>query len=180
MNNKSIIFIALLLLSNLSYSQQLTFKYDIKGLNPKFIEVKDSSNKSTLYNETINWIKESYRNPESVIKMTIQDRKVRIEGAHSAYLTAVSLGQKYNYDVFYMIEFEIVNDSTVNFRPIDLRLYAPPSQYSSGGYVNINLDSGTEYYNQKEIIRPYYQYYPSQIEKLFNDLLLSYSIYIKK
>jgi len=58
--------------------QTETFQYSEVGLNDYVVTNVDSTTKEELYSKTLNWIKETYENPDLVLKMKIENEKVKI------------------------------------------------------------------------------------------------------
>jgi hypothetical protein len=60
---------------------QNDFKYITNGLNHKFVVVEiDSLNAAEVYLKTLGWIKETYKNPDEVIKANFENEKIRLDG----------------------------------------------------------------------------------------------------
>lgn len=55
------------------------FQYNEAGLNDYVVTNVDMTTKEELYSKTINWIKETYKNPDLVLKMKIENEKVKID-----------------------------------------------------------------------------------------------------
>ncbi len=165
-------------INTFTFSQD-KFIYDLNGLNPKFIVVEmDSLNKSELYKSTINWIKETYKNPDEVIKMTIENEKLRFEGFQDNLICVNSIGMIYCYYALYTIEIEF-KDNKYKFTPLSLDYRVPASQYSSGGMTPVNFSDGSGYYNKRNELRKMYKTIPLAIENLFNDLSANLTTYLK-
>lgn len=146
------------------------FVYDQTGLNPKYIVVEiDSMNKDELFSKTINWIKETYKNPDEVIKTTIDNEKVRFEGFKDNLICVNSLGMIYCYNSFYTIEIEF-KDSKFKFTPLNLEYRVPASQYNKSMMIPINFNDGSDYYNKKNNLKKMNETIPTSISGLFNEL----------
>jgi len=154
------------------------FIYDQEGLSPKYVVVEmDSLKKNELFTKTINWIKETYRNPDEVILTTIDNEKVRFEGFKDNLICVNSLGMVSCYNGLYTIEIEFKNNK-YKFTPLSIEYRVPASQYSTGGRVSINFNDGTVYYNKKGKLRKVYITIPTSIETLFNELNSNLSNYL--
>lgn len=81
------------------------FEYQEKGLNDYVITSVESKTADQIYSKTMNWIKETYKNPDEVLKMTIENQKVRINGIASNLLFV----KKYTFPLEYSIEIAIKN-----------------------------------------------------------------------
>ena len=86
---------------------QKAFTFNHEGLTPKHVikEVADK-NKKELFDKAINWIKETYNNPDEVIQMTIEGEKLRFKGIQENALCYNTLGTKTCFPAIYIIEIE--------------------------------------------------------------------------
>lgn len=169
MKSIGISLILIVLICTLTNGQE-NFIYNQNGLNPKYVvnEV-ESINKTDLFKRSINWVKKTYKNPDEVIKTTIDNSMIRFEGFIDNFIRVNSLGINYNYGATYLIEIEF-KDYKYKFHPLSLEYRVPASQYSSGMTVSIDFDDGSSYYNNKGKLRNSSKTVPSSIEGLFNDL----------
>ena len=166
----------LIVIYTFTYGQD-KFVYDQRGLNPKYVVVEmDGLKQDELFKKTINWIKETYKNPDEVIKTTIDNKKVRFEGFKDNIICIKSLGMVYCYDGLYTIEIEF-KDNKYKFTPMSIEYRVPASQYSVGGMRPISLSDGSAYY-KKGKLRKMYNTIPLSVEMLLNGLNLSLSKYL--
>lgn len=179
MKTKKNFFLILLLFSCfITYSQD-KFAYNQEGLNPKYVVVEiDSIKKSELFKKSINWIKETYKNPDEVIKTTIDNEKVRFEGFKDNLICVNSLGMLYCYYAIYTIEIQF-KDNKYKFTPLSIEYRVPPSQYSAGGMFPIDFNDTKGYYNKKGKLRNMFKKIPPAVETLLNDLNNNLSEYLK-
>lgn len=176
---KKIIIIPIAIILCSFYSNPKTFSYNKEGLSPKFAVMEfDSFAQNELFENTVNWIKETYTNPDEVIKMTIPNKKVRIEGSKLNGVCHNALGTSTCYNVTYTLEISFKEDK-YKFTPTNLKYRIPATQYYSGGYQNVNFADGSYYYNKKGALRKQYTTVPYSITKIFNDLNNSLNIYLK-
>jgi hypothetical protein len=144
------------------------FTYNQEGLLPKFVVVNvDSMTQAELFEKTINWIKETYKNPDEVIKTTIANQKVRFEGYASKLICINSLGSAVCYGGTYTIEVEL-KDGKYRFIPVSMSYTAPSPTGGVRDYI-IPFDSGENWYNKGEI-RKMWKTIPSDVESLLNGL----------
>lgn len=139
----------------------------------------DSLSKNELYFRTLNWIKESYKNPDEVIKMSIENEKIRINGFKDNFICIKALGLNTCYYGVYTIEISF-KDGRYKFDPSYLEYRIPPSQYSVGTNVTFHLDDMSSLYNEKGNIRNMYKQIPAILEDTFNELNYSLLNYIVK
>lgn len=168
----------ILVVCSLTFGQD-KFIYDQKGLNPKYVVVEiDSLEQNEIFTKTINWIKETYKNPDEVIKTTIDNEKIRIEGYDVNSFSYKSMGD-FSVDVLYTIEISFKN-GRYKFQPIELKSkFQPSGCYQPGEYFKINLSDGSEYYKNNGKLKCSNNL-PSSISNLLNSLNENLIIYLTK
>lgn len=169
----------LLALITFNVSGQNTFTYNKDGLTDYVVVKTDSISKDELFKKSINWIKETYKNPDEVLKTTIDNDKIRFEGAEENLICLKSLGMKTCYTGTYTIEI-LFKDGRYKFNPISLTYYHPASQYSSGGIVDISLTDGSWMYRRNGKPRSMYKEIPEAVSNLFNSLCNNLNKYLSK
>lgn len=169
------LMIAIFFFSITAYSQTATnienssFRYDLEGLYPKYVVVGvDSMTQSELFEKTINWIKETYKNPDEVIKTTIANEKVRFVGFQDGVIETKVLGLPYIYGVTYTIEIEF-QDGKYRIIPGNCEYRIPASQYGPAQNVVVDWNSGLQWYNKGEV-RKMFKNVPSNLENFLNNL----------
>lgn len=125
-------------------SLEVTYKQVTEGSNfyqgkfatvyPSVVIEKDGT-AAELYSSTMNWINETYKSPEDVIKGNIENKYIKINGFSSSLFSASGLGTKFYYDARYTIEFRF-KDNKFKVDIINLEKYIPPSQYTEGGWFS--------------------------------------------
>ena len=154
------------------------FEYKYKdGLINKYIVVNiDSISKEKIYAITKNWIKDTYNNPDEVLKADFSNKKLRIEGYDSKGFRFFNpLAGSSFYGAKYSIEISF-KDNKYKFSPLVISLET--------GLASANLTLGEHsknvlYKKNGEAFSPY-KYYPSNIEDIFNNLNISLYNYILK
>lgn len=169
---KYLFTIVILSICTYSHSQD-KFTYNQEGLSPEFIVVElDSIDQGELFESSVNWIKNTYKNPDEVIKTTISNKKVRFEGYKSSLICVENIGISSCYNGTYTIELEF-KDNKYKFTPLSI-------QFIAGSSVSINLKDGSHYYNRKGNLKNMYDKVPSSIENLLNDLNKSLKNYLEE
>ena len=92
-----------------------------------------------LYQKAINWVNETYKNPEEVIKGKVEGDYLRLEGFTSSLLQQNVIGVMYYYDVRYTIQVNF-KDGKFKYEITKMEQYLPPSEYSSSQWVNLISD----------------------------------------
>lgn len=139
----------------------------------------DSLNASEIYLKTIDWIKESYKNPDEVIKAKFENKKIRFNGFEKTRLSTKMLGITSFSDVRYSIEISF-KEGKFKFEPTKLESYTKPAQNVSGGWSSVPLDTGSWIYKKNGKPKGIFKLYPSQIKSIFNNLKSSLEIYLLK
>lgn len=161
------------------------FTFAMSGMTDYVIGKFDTTfKKEDIYKKSLNWVKESYKNPTEVIKTTIENDLIRIEGIKVKGLTMQTAFSNPSYNLKYTIEMKF-KDGKLMFDPIQLYIYVPPSQYVAGGWQNMSLSNFSNFYKKDRKTGEYkiiqkFSLYPSQLELLFNDLSSSVFNYIIK
>ena len=95
-----------------------------------------NGDKMTLYNKAINWINTYYKNPEEVIKGKIEGDYLRFDGFQKGLIPVKVLGLTDFHNVRYTIKLNF-KDNKVRFKVINAEYYVSSSQYSAGGWNNL-------------------------------------------
>ena len=94
------------------------------------IVIESEGSASELYQKCMNWLNETYKQPDEVIKGKIEGKYVKINGATStAMFQASALGSTNYYDSRYTVEFRF-KDNKIRMEVISIEFYMPASQYS--------------------------------------------------
>ena len=71
----------LLLFVSINIYSQTEFKFDKDGFTDFIVGECEGKSQSELYKKAIEWISINYKNPKEVIKATIENDYIRIEGS---------------------------------------------------------------------------------------------------
>ena len=129
------------------------------------------------YNRALEWINITFNTPSEVIKSQLENKYIRIEGIVKNF---------YPYDVLntmfasvrYTIEFKF-KENKVKFEVIKTEYYIAPSQYGSGGWVNLEF-LNTKMYKKNGKPKKAYAKKARKVMTYFNELVLSMDTYLKK
>ena len=138
------------------------FEYKETGINDFIVTKVEGKSTNEIYNKTINWIKETYKNPDIVIKMRIENEKVRINGVASDLLFVRNI----SLNLDYVIEIS-VKDNKYKFELISLTATEQKTDYKK--IPNFKTDS--------KLIKNFGES-PNKIENYLNGLNESLRIYI--
>ena len=95
--------------------QREKFEYLEVGLSDFVVTNVDGKTKEDIYSKTLNWVKETYKNPDIVLKMKIENEKLRIEGVANNLLKL----DKSSFNLDYVIEISF-KDYKYRFELISL------------------------------------------------------------
>jgi hypothetical protein len=165
---KNILLIQFLLLSIVSsYGQseeRLTLTYD--GVEPVIMQVEDKTAEQ-LYTSAVNWVKESYKNPDKVLKAEIEYQKIRLNGYSSKAYYWKTLGIPIYY-IEYTIEVSF-KDGRYKFEFIIGQAYTQTGD-KAFSYKNFYKNNGQ--------VRKMYKDSKLGLENTMNNLLLSFHLYV--
>jgi hypothetical protein len=169
---KKITLTLILLCSILSHSQD-KFTYEENGLTDYVIIKNDSLSQSELYSKTIDWIKDTYENPDEVIKTKFKNEKIRLSGLKIGAFVSSIWGVTHYSNGKYSVEISF-KEGRLKFDPIWLK------EQSNYGYYDVDIDSNTWIFKKNGKAQQVYKKYPENITSLFNDLTLSLNDYLLK
>lgn len=161
--------ILLLLITTLSYAQE-TFIFNKDGFTD-YVVTNVAGTQSELFSKTNNWIKENYKSPDDVIKMTMENEKIRIQGYKQDFYCVPYGKQQICSNATYMIEISF-KDGKYKFDPLELSLS------NSAGSYPMDMTNTSKFYNKKGEIVKGSERTPKILEDFFNGLNESLKSYI--
>lgn len=176
---RKLLLVVALAIGFISNAQDREFKFDKLGLTDYIITDVPNKTKSEIYQKVINWIKTTYKNPESVIVSEIKDEYVKINGATSGLTTWRIMGLPYNTENKYSVEIS-VKDGKYKFNVIEVQYYSEPTKYSSGGWENYQIteDINNNLYKKSGEVKGSHKIADKAIPEYFNQLNKSLLDYI--
>ena len=166
---KKILLILGILISNLTFGQELpNLIITPSGVEP-IVVIVEGKTATEMYNKSIDWINETYENPNEVIKAKIENKKIRINGL-SKGAWRYTAGIKVVFSVGYSIEISF-KDGRYKF------------EYNINNFYNDSNNGekmGESYLNfyKKGKVRKYYTESIPSLEKTINNISKSYYNYI--
>ncbi len=85
-----------------------------------------------LYTKTLNWVNETYKNPDEVIKAKIEGEYIRLEGFTSNLIQLTGLTTDF-YDVRYSLEVRF-RENRFRYKVTKMESYMPSSDVAVGGW----------------------------------------------
>ena len=166
---KNLFLTLTIFLSNLSFGQEIPqLKLTPNGVEPIVVEV-DNISTAELYKKALNWVQETYKNPDKVLKANIENEKIRIDGFASNAWWYKSMGIQNSYNMEYSIE--------ISFKDGRYRFEYIVGQFFIDGGQKVLYDYKTFYKKDGEIRKSYVDAVPS-VEQTMNELSLSFYHYV--
>lgn len=158
-----------------------SFEFNQLGLTPYLVVDVEGKKAKELYDTALNWIKETYENPDKVLKMQIDGKKLRFEGYKERLISINNSFAKLNYNGTYNIELSF-KDGKYKFECYNLEYFVPTTAYVKGGKTPVYLKSAAKekYFKKNGFIRTYYKEFPENIQSLLNGLNDSLKKYLEK
>ena len=85
-----------------------------------------------LYTKTLNWVNETYKNPDEVIKAKIEGEYIRLNGYVSNLIQLSALTTDF-YDVRYSLEIRF-RENRFRYKVTKMESYMPRSEVAVGGW----------------------------------------------
>jgi hypothetical protein len=137
------------------------FEYSEVGLNDYVVTNIEGKTKEEMYKKAMNWVKETYKNPDLVLKMNIENEKFRIDAAAIGIIKVRGISMNLGY----VIEISF-RDNKYRFELVSL-LYDNTTDYKK--MPNFKTDP--------KLVKNFGNA-PSEIENYFNSLNKSLEVYI--
>lgn len=128
----------------------------------------ENTDAATLYQKTLEFVNQTYRNPDAVLVGTVENKSVRIRAIAPELLIVPAVG-RYYYDAHYTVLFE--------FKDGKVRVTPTLQRFSRPGSYDVSL---SDLFKKDGSRRGRYEESFERIEKYFNKLLESYQQSIKQ
>jgi len=153
----------------ISFGQKIPkLKLTANGVEPIIVNT-DSLQATDLYNKALNWVQETYKNPEKVLKTKIENEKLRIDGFAENAWWYKSIGMKQSYSMEYSV--------VISFKNGKYKFEYIIGQFFIEGGQKVFYDYKTFYKNTGEISK-YYIDAPPSLEETMNNLSLNFYEYV--
>lgn len=146
-------------------------KFDLNkdGVAPIVLSF-DTLKVNVLYKQTLNWIQETYKNPEKVLKANVENEKIRIDGIKMNAWFYKGMGTTIWYDVEYSFYIE--------FKDNKMRLSFSFGDTWTGGTKSY-VDYSKLYKENGELYKMY-KNTKSGMDQMMNELSISLYKYLKE
>ena len=163
---KKLIFLFILMFFiKTSFAQTDSIKVTPAGLTEVKIKTDIASN--LIYQRTLTWVNEIYKNPEKVLTGKIVDQSITISGYSGNAYEFNSLGIIFFYDISYHLYITIDND-VINYKMVidDVSSQGTSASAERSIYLSFFKKTGE--------LRPMYKRSKVSLERTINKLLFSY------
>lgn len=145
-----------------SFGQIDSIRVTPLGLTETVIKTNHSVN--TIYNKTIGWVNETYKNPEKVLVGNVEGQSVTVSGYSSNAWHYRAIGTEFFYDISYHI-YITISDSLIGFKILIDEMYVDGQKY---------LGSTKDFFKKSGEYKELYNTAKSSLEGTLNNLLFSY------
>lgn len=145
------------------------FTFTKEGFTDYVVTPVENRNQSQLYKKALDWVAVTFKNPKEVIKASIENDYIRIEGSDNSFV-CVSGTANVCVDAKYQIEITF-KDGRYKFDLLELSTFSPV------GWTNLDLKNTEPFYNKKGEIKGAYKNYEAKIPAYFNDLNESLKVF---
>ncbi|MBK5212032.1 MAG: DUF4468 domain-containing protein [Flavobacteriaceae bacterium] len=165
---KKIILLLAVFSSSLLLAQNIPqLKLTPNGVEPIVVEV-DGLTASEIYKKALNWVQETYKNPDEVLKANITDEKIRVNGYDDDAYSWKAGGMTHNMGMQYTLEISF-KDGKYKYECIV-------------GEININggqrLNFSQFLFKNNGDVKKTYSYAVPSLEQTMNDLSKSFYNYV--
>jgi hypothetical protein len=168
MKNKILLSITILFCT-FSFAQDFPqLKLTLNGVEP-IVVTTDSLKAADLYKKALSWVQETYKNPEKVLKVKIENEKIGIDGFAQNGWWYKSLGMKQSYNMEYSVE--------ISFKDGKYKFEFIVGQFFIDGGQKVYYDYKTFFKKTGEVRTSYTDAVPS-LEETMNNLSLSFYNYV--
>lgn len=165
---RTLFLFSLLTVCQFAFSQKVEIKPE--GIAPVVISF-DSLKANDLYTKAKNWVQESYKNPEKVLKADIPNEKIRVTGFKQKAWYQKTLLTAY-FDMEYSLELDF-KDGKVRAS------ITPLESWTSGEHTKVLFDYKT-FFKDNGDVRNQYRSSKTSMEESINEVIESFVAYVKK
>ena len=152
------------------FAQESEFTLSKEGLTDYIVTECTGKTQSEIYKKTLNWISFTYNTPSEVLKASIENEYVRIEGSSNNMIVLNSFGKVY-CSAKYQIEISF-KDGKYKFDITELK-YFNKETLSEPTWKEFNLNKANIYYSRRGQISSIFKYLPDTLPKYLNELNVS-------
>ncbi|MCZ8144899.1 hypothetical protein [Flavobacterium sp.] len=165
---KKLLFICLMSLTGFAQDK---FEYSKSGMTD-YVVTEVPGTAAENYQKVLKWIKENYKNPDEVIKTTIENELIRIEGFESKFHCVSSMGTQVCSGLRYYVDIKF-KDGKINFDPIELK-----NENQAGSFA-IPMNDLSIYYKSDGSIKKSYSESLDRTVSFLNTMNNDITTYIK-
>lgn len=166
---KNIVLLLVLSVTSFAFSQDTDFKFTKDGLTDFVITPVNGKLKSDLYRKTLDWVSLTFKEPGEVIKATIENEYVRIEGFSKDLICYSYMGKRCG-DTKYDIEISF-KDGKYKFDVLSISEFNNMSK--SIMWTNFEINNTASYFDKKGEVKSSYKFIVNMVPEHFNNLNLT-------
>jgi len=171
---KKIVLIIVLSVTTYSFGQDNEFKFSKEGFTDYIVTPVENKTQNELYAKTLQWVSLTFKEPRDVVKATIENEYIRIEG-YSKELICYSYMGKRCGDTKYEIEISF-KDGKYKFDVLSISEYNNMSK--SIMWTDFNIVDTSNYYDKKGSVKSSYKFIAETVPGFFNNLNLDLKSYL--
>ena len=165
---KNIILLLVLSVTSLSFSQETEFKFTKYGLTDFVVSPVIGKTQNELYKKTLDWVSYTFKEPGEVVKASIENEYIRIEGFSKDLICYSYMGKRCG-DTKYEIEISF-KDGKYKFDVLSISEYNNMSK--SIMWSNFDIVNTSGYFDKKGEAKSSYKFIVATVPEHFNNLNL--------
>jgi len=166
---KNFILIFVLLFNSLCFAQDIEFKLTKDGFTDFVVIPVAGKTQNELYKNTLDWVSLNFKEPGEVIKATIENEYIRIEGFSKELICYSYMGKRCG-DTKYEIEISF-KDGKYKFDVLSISEYN--NQSKSIMWTNFDIVNTATYFDKKGEVKSSYKFIVNTVPEHFNNLNLN-------
>jgi len=166
---KNIILLLVLSVFSLGYGQETEFKFTKDGLTDFVVTPVNGKTQNELYKKTLDWVAMTFKEPGEVIKATVENEYIRIEGFSKELICYSYMGKRCG-DTKYEIEISF-KDGKYKFDVLSISEFNNISK--STMWTNFEINNTASYFDKKGEVKSSYKFIVKTVPEYFNNLNLS-------
>nr|WP_321451695.1 DUF4468 domain-containing protein [uncultured Carboxylicivirga sp.] len=152
-----------------AFSQEMPkLKISKTGVEPIVVETGDLT-ANQMYEKALNWVKETYENPDKVLKAQIENKKIRVSAFAKYAWWYKAMGIKTTYNMDYSVE--------ISFKDGKYRFEYFVGQFYTQDYTKALFSYSTFFKSNGDVRKSYKDAVPS-IELTMNTLAQNFYSYV--
>jgi hypothetical protein len=166
---KNFILLLVFICHCLCFAQDTEFKFTKDGLTDFVVIPVADKTQNEIYKKTLDWVAMNFKEPGEVIKATIENEYIRIEGFSKELICYSYMGKRCG-DTKYEIEISF-KDGKYKFDVLSISEYN--NQSKSILWTNFDIVNTAAYFDKKGEAKSSYKFIVTTVPEHFNNLNLN-------